>query len=311
VTLFDAYVSIDWSAAASPGPKAPSVDAVWVGELAPGLGRRLELYHRTRTDGRDHISRILTEHVRHGRRVLAGFDFSFGYPAGLAAALGFQSADSAWRSIWRQISGLIRDGQNNANNRFEVAGRLNRMVSPAGAGPFWGRPPSISESDLPARSPGFPFQTATGNTLPRLRLVEERLPGIQESWKLYGVGSVGGQVLTGLPVLEQLRSQVELTAVSRVWPFETGFQAKPCPDSGPFVLYAEMWPGLVARHAAAMMRDDDRLIRDQAQVRALCEWAEQADRDGRLTGFLDAPSGLSLQQKQTCLTEEGWVLGTS
>ena len=59
-----------------------------------------------------------------GRRLLIGFDFPFGYPAGTAARLGLRGL--AWRNLWQTLEDRIADGKDNRNNRFDVAESLNR-----------------------------------------------------------------------------------------------------------------------------------------------------------------------------------------
>lgn len=51
MTLFDAYIFIDWSAVNTRHPRRPSRDAVWTGESIPALRHRVETYHRTRREG--------------------------------------------------------------------------------------------------------------------------------------------------------------------------------------------------------------------------------------------------------------------
>ena len=64
--------------------------------------------------------------------------FSVRLPGGFAAALGVTDTP-AWLGIWREIAGRIVDRDDNGNNRFEVAGDLNRRVSGV-CHPFWGCP---------------------------------------------------------------------------------------------------------------------------------------------------------------------------
>ena len=51
------------------------------------------------------------------------------------------------------------------------------------------------------------------------------------------------------------------------------------------------------------------LIRDRAEVRAMCEWAAECDEANTLGQHFDVPAGLSPQMVQTCVKQEGWVLG--
>ena len=63
-----------------------------------------------------------------GSSVLAGFDFPYGYPAGLARVLGLDG--SPWRSVWDDLKARIADDQTlGTNNRFYVAGDLNRYLT--------------------------------------------------------------------------------------------------------------------------------------------------------------------------------------
>ena len=131
--LFDVYMAVDWSARSAPSPARPTHDALWVAEAlvdekdAPdSMG---ETYWRTRQACLAHIRTRLRHHVNHGRRILLGFDFCYGYPAGYAAALGLTGNAPPWRRIWNEITRLIRDGANNGNNRFAVAAALNERCA--------------------------------------------------------------------------------------------------------------------------------------------------------------------------------------
>lgn len=309
--LFDAYIFADWSAANSPGPGRPSANAVWVGECLPQKDHQQETYHRTRRNGADHVAHILEDHVSHGRRVLVGFDFCYGYPAGFGKALGLPSGPESWWWIWAQLADRGRDSETNVNNRFHVAGKLNGIVGDGRPGPFWGCPAGKDIPNLRPRSPGFPFRAANGVSLERLRIVETRLSGVQETWGLYGPGRVGGQTLTGLPCVYGLRKRPLFRRCSRVWPFETRFTEVLPADERPFILHAEVWPGVVETRFKELIRAAPSLIRDRAQVRALCQWASELDDQNALGRFFDAPEGLTSQQLRGCMEEEGWILGAA
>ena len=70
------------------------------------------------------------------------------------------------------------------------------------------------------------------------RLIDTWMVGAQPCWKLIGAGSVGGQVLTGIPVVRALRDDPRWADRARIWPFETGFGV---PDDARIV-FAEVWP---------------------------------------------------------------------
>ncbi len=57
------------------------------------------------------------------------------------------------------------------------------------------------------------------------------------------------------------------------------------------------------------MAAEPHLIRDQAQVRAMCDWSAELDREQALGQFFDSPVGLTDAQSDICIGHEGWVLG--
>ncbi len=264
-----------------------------------------EKYCRTRHEATEHVRARLRHHVTGGRRVLVGFDFPYGYPAGLAARLGLSGAP--WRAVWDTLADVVQDTPENASNRFAAAGGLNRRIGP-GPGPFWGCPASQLHDGLTSRAKGliaFPF-----GDLAKLRRTEAAIAGVQETWKLSGAGSVGSQALTGIPRVRALRDDPQLAAVSRVWPFETGFTARPVPDRGPFVLHAEIWPGIVPAAEVGHETATTGAIKDQAQVRLMCRWAARHDADGALGAFFADP-GLAPPDRARVDREEGWILGVA
>jgi hypothetical protein len=129
--------------------------------------------------------------------------------------------------------------------------------------------------------------------------------GVQEVWGLFGPGRVGSQALTGIPRVRSLRFHPRVQEHSRIWPFETGFTASPTPTEGPFILHAEIWPGVVE----GMVEDMGLPIRDQAQVRAMCQWAKGLDERGEMGALFGMPKLLDLEQVEVCIEQEGWILG--
>lgn len=96
-TAFDAYLAIDWSANSTPKTGADSIWIAWgkwhqgdlvVGELANPS---------TRGKATALVVDLLRELVAGGARVLAGFDFAYGYPRGLAKALSLGDASPSMR----------------------------------------------------------------------------------------------------------------------------------------------------------------------------------------------------------------------
>ena len=93
---FNAYVMVDWSAASTP---RLGRDSIWIATAerssarrAGKAARRTALVNlRTRAEAAGWLEARLAALANKGR-VLAGFDFPFGYPAGTAARLGLKPA---------------------------------------------------------------------------------------------------------------------------------------------------------------------------------------------------------------------------
>jgi len=127
--------------------------------------------------------------------------------------------------------------------------------------------------------------------------------GVQESWKLLGAGSVGSQALVGIPCVTRLRDHPGLARFSRVWPFETGFTSQPSPVVGPFVLHAEIWPGV------SEMDRSLHQVRDTAQVLSLSRRIAELDSTGSLGKWFEEPVDFDHANRTACISEEGWILG--
>src|SRR5208283_4866654 len=111
------------------------------------------------------------------------------------------------------------------------------------------------------------------------------------------------------PCLHYLRQDKELVHHSKVWPFETAFTTNPFPTIGPFILHAEIWPGGVKRKTQMLMEADHNVIRDQAQVTAMCLWASKLDDKDELESLFDKPGDLNDIEIKSCIEQEGWILG--
>jgi precorrin-8X/cobalt-precorrin-8 methylmutase len=288
--LFDAYLMVDWSAAATP---RTGVDSIWWSLLVrdgKSFAPRKSRNPPTRALARQDLATMLASLQHEGRRVLVGFDFPFAYPSGFAQALG--TTGTPWQSTWREIAAAIKDAPDNDNNRFVAASAFNRRVSGRGF-PFWGRHASHRIPLLSAKKPrGY------GAALAEQRLVESRVRGPQPGWKLYGIGSAGGQALTGIPIVQTLRAQFP---DSRIWPFETGFDS----DCRTPTVFAEIYPSLFPLPRASYA------IKDRAQVETTARAFAQADSDGALAAWLRHPRDLTSRQHDAIVSEEGWILGVA
>ena len=85
------HVVVDWSARSKPKSQTEEQGRDLVGHVLRIAGRSIEVedpeYAQTRHEALDRLGRLIVAgELDAGRRVLVGFDFPFGYPAGVAAA---------------------------------------------------------------------------------------------------------------------------------------------------------------------------------------------------------------------------------
>jgi precorrin-8X/cobalt-precorrin-8 methylmutase len=307
--IFDAYLMVDWSANSKPKIRKDSIWAAWLRR-----GQKLEVRNLpTRAEALKFAFECLLSASRDGLRTLAGFDFAYAYPKGLATALGWtpQEEQAPWRYVWDVIAVTVGNAAQprNVNDRFRAAANLNRRIGdPTAPGPFWARPTGKNEMPglLPTRST-FPYPLTGGEHLESRRITERDLPKAQEVWKLFTAGSVGSQSLLGIPVVRGLRDDEDLRSRSRVWPFETGFSPNPTQDSDALLIHAEIWPGILDK---GLMENHGKSCRDEAQVILLAELLAKVDEEGSLGTWFDVPQGLDPRQKENCVNEEGWILGS-
>jgi precorrin-8X/cobalt-precorrin-8 methylmutase len=295
--IFDAYVIVDWSAAARPVQGADSIWICCLERRADGIVPLLLANPPTRTEAMARLADLFSDLISRDRVTLAGFDFAFGYPQGFAGRLRADRPD--WRSVWKEMSARIKDGDDNANNRFAVAAALNERLS-GGPFPFWGCPAGAETPHLTARKPdGY-----AAETLAEYRLTDRIIRGPKSVWQLAYTGSVGSQSLLGIARLFRLRHHPWLADVTRIWPFETGLGALTRPGAGEWrVLLAEVYPSMLATMPAQGE------VRDAHQVQALAAYFAGEDSDGGLAALFAGPADLSSEQQRAIESEEGWTLG--
>lgn len=286
--MFDRFVVVDWSANSTP---KLGRDSIWI-----GVHEHSGVVSATNLATRDAAEAFLVGLLESDPAVstLVGVDFSLGFPAGTAAALGL--AGVPWSAMWALLTERISDDVRNANNRFAVAAELNQRLT-GGASPFWGCPPSGAGDHLATTKP------PTTEPLAQFRAAEEvlRRQGRRpfSSWQLLGAGAVGSQSLLGIPRIGRLRDRFGDRV--EIWPFTTGLQA-PVLDTGAIVV-AEVWPSMLD------VDDAGAEVRDAAQVGATARWLCESDAAGDLGALFSPP--LSPQVTAAARTEEGWVLGVT
>ena len=291
--LFDTHVVVDWSARNAPSPATPAKDAIWIGverDATPEEPR----YFRTRHEAVGWLADFLSVEAAAGRRVLAGFDFPFGYPRGVAAKIC--GSDRAL-DLWDWFASHVSDGPDNASNRFAVAEQINALYD--GTGPFWGRPEAADFQMIPVRQ-----SEREGSDHPQeRRIADARTTGAKTVWQLAYAGSVGSQVILGLPAVAALRADPRLAGRVAIWPFETGLAV---PDAQ--VVLAEVYPSLWQAKAHRVKAEDE--VLDSAQVRVSAGELAAWDAQGQLAKAFLGPDDLSHEDRETIVREEAWILGS-
>ena len=297
--LFDSYVMVDWSAASKP---ATGADSIWIGALTPDS--RLKLAFKatnpaTRAKAMEELSDLLARCLKRGDRVLVGVDFPLGFPAGTSDALKLKG--DPWRGIRDFLLKEMKDKPDNSNNRFALAARMNRLIS-NGPFPFWG---CSKKDELTTLSIKKSREHAKGD-IAEFRIVENVALETKKSrpqpvWKIAYAGAIGGQTMTGIPAIERLR---EKFPALKVWPFDIPLAKLDNETMGDArVVVAEVLTSLNATNQQASE------IRDEAQVRSLCEALAERDANGKLAVMFAGEAKLTEAQKAAVTLEEGWILG--
>jgi hypothetical protein len=292
---FDAYVMVDWSSSSRP---VTGNDSIWIARGA-WSGRTFTAGPPqnipTRVQAAECLRRSITLWRDEGKRVLVGFDFAFGYPAGFANALGLTSGRSAWRALHEHFASHVKDSPRNEHNRDAFADECNRKVG--APGPFWGCTASAATQSLTQQRVGV-------FTFPHRNLEEWRATDIrakrrvitQSIWKLNCGVSVGGQTILGIKHLYELARSLG----GRVWPFE-GWHT---PD-GPAIWFAEIFPSLVC---FPEWTDEYSERRDRTQAQSCVRHAAERDAAGMLKGDFAKPGILDAATLVRVESEEGWIL---
>lgn len=268
MSRFDTFVMVDWSGGNDRGP-TPKKDAIWACVARAGQAQA-PVYLRNRHMAEDWIGDCIATELAAGRRACLGFDFPFGYPAGFAAAL---TGHADPLILWDWFAEHVTDAPK-ANNRFDLAGRINQRLG--GQGPFWANGLKRDIDGLPRTKAGYE------NPFPDRRLVETHARGSFTCWQLAGAGAVGSQVMMGLPVLARLRQRFAHNV--SVWPFE------PLETS---VAFVEIWPSLTLGTPPGDM------IKDAWQVQQVALALSQM------------PEPELARQLDVVAPEEGWILGVA
>lgn len=123
---------------------------------------------------------------------------------------------------------------------------------------------------------------------------------------MHGAGVVGGQSLLGIAHIEMLKQTPNLKG--HLWPFETGlhrFDRETLMDLD--WVGCEIYPSLFEKSQNFIASEAE--VKDQAQVRLVCETLSQWDDQGELGALFDGPAHHSEAERTIIEHEEGWILG--
>ena len=294
--LFHTHIVVDWSARSKPSPAKRTKDAIWwaVARVESEIEVDEPAYVRTRHEALDRLAHLVAGELDSGRRVLVGFDFPFGYPAGVAVHL---TGEASGLALWDWLAARIGDAPDNGNNRYDVAAAVNDAYP--GLGPFWGRPPTWCYPTIPVRASE---RTERNAHPPERRICDIRATGAKTVWQLAYTGSVGSQMLLGLPALRRLVADQRIAGRAAIWPFETGLRT---PDAQAVI--AEVYPSLLRAEVRARRHEDE--ILDSAQVRVNAEAFVRLDFLGGLAPLFAGAPCLTADERRFIETEEAWILG--
>jgi hypothetical protein len=297
--LFESYVMVDWSAASKP---ATGADSIWIGALTPDS--RLKLSFKasnppTRAKAMEELTELLTRCLKRGDRVLVGVDFPLGFPAGTSEALKLKGEPG--KSLREFLLKEMKDKPDNSNNRFALAARMNRLISD-GPFPFWGCSKKDELTTLSVKK----TREHGPKDIAEFRIVEDKALDAKKArpqpvWKIAYAGAIGGQAMTGIPAIERLR---EKFPALKVWPFDmplAKLDAEGLSDTR--IVVAEVLTTLNATNQQSSE------IRDEAQVRSICEALAERDANGKLAAMFAGEAKITDAQKAKVTSEEGWILG--
>jgi hypothetical protein len=299
--LFGAYVIVDYSAAEG---KKTGESSVWIGVMKRDVRFRLSYEAHnppTRAEAISLLKTVLADLHKRGDRVLLGLDFALGFPRGTAARL--QVKAPPWAGMWEFLAKNIVDKPDNKNNRFQVAAKMNRLMTDE-AYPFWGCPKSDAQKWLSTLKPD------SFGDFPEFRLTEEaarkahkKAQAAKSLWQMHGAGVVAGQTMLGIPAFKALADGL---GNAKIWPFQTGFT--PLDEAaleGVSTLVAEVYPAVFDGEA------EPGEVKDATGVRVAAQGLADADDKGLLGAMFAAPKALSESDAQIAAEEEGWILGVS
>ncbi len=276
---FDDFIMVDWSANSK---RKTGKDSIWVASLK-GASENPS----TREECCEYLKDKLLDAIKRKKRILCAFDFCFGFPIGAIEELRKKEDKEKsnlknWEWLWEYLCDKIDDKPNNENNRFEVASKMNSMIS-GGNWPFWGFPYN-SKEPKPKHISIKKGKEPKNNKLKEKRFTEEEKGGLSV-WQLLYNGSVGSQSLLGMARLQELRK--DLKEHIGVYPFEDCSKVN--------IVFAE------AYFSHKILKLNNKIKpKDKAQVVAAVEYCKKLQDEKEL-------KNLFVKHNNSDILEEGWI----
>lgn len=288
--IFDRILVADWSARAKPSGATRREDALWLAES--GTRPVLPAHHRDRYSMFEDIKSRIAQALTNGERMLVGFDFGFGYPSPFTGLVASNRAD-----LWRQIDeGLGPDAINSGHKGRVVEDWLKKL----GKSRFW-----VVQQQKAFPTVGGSKDRIDDARYPEWRLTESKPLDVKapsSAFKLTGAGSVGAQILTGIPYLRRL--QLAFPGRVHVWPFDTSWEV----SDGQIIL-VEVYPSLLKQVYSGDTGHRGPWVFDAMQVDVLAEAFWKLDQAKGLGALFGQPDCLTAGEAKVAQDEEGWIFG--
>ena len=211
--MFDSYIGIDWSGAASPVRSNKIALARCDNSSGPSIAINKNL---SRTDIFDYICDLVTTKGKH----FIGIDCNFGFCFDVGQTMFGEHA--SFRDLWQEVERL---SQNEAN---------------LFAGPFWKHHKYADYFWVSGKQPSW-FDLNALRRKTEIAATQCNL-GIPESpFKLIGAKQVGKGGLAGMRLVHALKQKYADKIA--IWPFENAL----CQDAA--IVISEIYPRLFIRHA--------------------------------------------------------------
>lgn len=307
MAIFDSYIVIDWSAAATPKIGA---DSIWLGIKTPS--QPLTLYNpATRHQAMAIIKSHAQQAIATNTRLLIAIDIGLSYPIGFDRLMPpeYSKNSPPWRILWDYFADNITDDEHNHNNRHDVLNNLNKIIAEhTGQGIFWG-------NNNKHHYTHFPNKKIRRDDIAEYRFCETQCKKQgksrpQSQFQCSGIGAVGGQSALGLYHLAQLQRDPEITDHIAIYPYENITHLGGARQKN--ITLSETYLSLF--HNNNFHANSTHDIKDARQCEDFLTHITALDQQGGLLPMMLAPLHFDTLHvappaQHQILHHEGWILG--